>query len=174
MPYKSEKLKIANESLDRRVKLTKAQRKEIVEEYATGTTSQRKLATKYKVSRRLIQFILDPDKKKRDLERRAARGGSKQYYDREKNNVYNKTHRDYKQKLYKKGLLDMIEVKVTLTSNYKFRAIVMNNKVTMCDVIIGSEAWRNGVGKAYFDKIQEACNKISDRVSEEYVELFHT
>lgn len=105
MPYKFEtdKLKIANEKLDRRCKLTKAQRQEIFEN--KEGLSQRKLAKKYGVSRRLITFILDPEKKKRDLERRRERGGSKIYYDKQKFREQMRGHRRYKKELYDKNLL---------------------------------------------------------------------
>ena len=104
MPYKCEKINLKPEQ-DRRRKLTDEQKQDIREHYATGTTSQRKLAAAYGVSRRLITFILDPEKKKRDLENRAARGGSKQYYDREKHTRTMREHRQYKQKLYVNGEL---------------------------------------------------------------------
>ena len=107
MPYKSEKIKIEGTDHDRRKKLSDADREAIREEYATGTTSQRKLAAKYGVSRRLITFVLDPKKKERDLECREQRGGSKHYYDREKNREYMKEHRRYKQKLYKQGEINL-------------------------------------------------------------------
>ena len=104
MPYKCEKIKLS-ETQDRRTKLTAAQREEIAEKYATGNYSQRQLARDYSVSRRLITFIIDPEKKRRDLENRAARGGSKQYYNREKHRETMKAHRRYKHGLYKAGEL---------------------------------------------------------------------
>lgn len=103
MPYKSEKAKVEGTVHDRRVKLTEQDREAIREEYATGMTSQRKLAAKYKVSRRLITFVLDPKKKERDLELRALRGGSSHYYDKEKHREYIKDYRRNKQDLYLKG-----------------------------------------------------------------------
>jgi hypothetical protein len=57
------------------------------------------LAALYGVSRRTIQFILDPDKLKENLKRRKERGGSMQYYEKDRHSSYVKGHRRYKQKL---------------------------------------------------------------------------
>ena len=104
MPYKYEtqKEKIPRE-LDKRVKLTPEQRQEIKEQYTYK--SQRQLAKEYQVSRRLIQFIGDPEKHQRNLLRREERGGSKKYYNKEKNTNYMKEHRRRKQELKLKGEL---------------------------------------------------------------------
>ena len=64
MPFKSEKIKIQGTKHDRRRKLTKEDKEEI---YANPLgLSQRVLAAKYGVSRRTIQFVLDPRKAKRE------------------------------------------------------------------------------------------------------------
>jgi hypothetical protein len=101
MPYKSEKIKIEKTEHDKRVKLSDEQRQEIKENKLGLSLS--KLAEMYGVSKRLIQFILDPEKQKRNLELREERGGSKIYYDKEKHNESVKKHRRYKQKLFIKG-----------------------------------------------------------------------
>jgi len=67
--------------------------------------SQRKLASKYKVSRRLITFIIDPEKLIQNKKRRAERGGWRVYYDREKQNESTRLYRRYKNELYKMGML---------------------------------------------------------------------
>ena len=102
MPYKHIEFKIKPED-DKRVKLLDYERREIKRLY--GKVSQRKLAKAYGVSRRLIQFIGDPDKYKQNLLRREERGGSKIYYNREKFTKTQRTHRRYKQELYLKGKL---------------------------------------------------------------------
>lgn len=103
MPRKSDTTPINNPKLDKRVKLTDEQRAEI---HANKQgLSQRKLAAAYGVSRRLITFILDPDKAKRNKETYKARGGSAHYYDREKHNKAMKIHRDYKKELFAKNLI---------------------------------------------------------------------
>jgi len=64
--------------------------------------SQRKLAAMFKVSRRLITFIQDPKKQEKNLEDRAARGGSKAYYKGgEEWNETMKRHRRRKHELLK-------------------------------------------------------------------------
>jgi transposase len=100
MPYTTEKINIECPFLDKRVKLLPCQ-KEMVLHYRGEGWSQRALAKHFNVSRRLITFVIDPDKKRRDLENRAARGGHKVYYDREKNNTYMKSHRAKKHILLK-------------------------------------------------------------------------
>ena len=96
MPYKSEKIIIAGSKFDRRIKLTDQQREEIMK----SNLSQRKLAEMYGVSRRLIQFIKHPERYERNKKLRELRGGSKIYYDKDKNREAIKEHRRYKQNLY--------------------------------------------------------------------------
>lgn len=98
MPYKHTDFKIRRED-DKRVKLSLQDREEIKRQYVY-IQSQRKLAKAWNVSRRLIQFILDPQKLKRNLELRELRGGSKIYYNKEKWKIQMKRHRQRKQKLY--------------------------------------------------------------------------
>lgn len=105
MPYKSEKIKL-NETQDRRKKLTDKQREEIRDKYATGLYSQRTLAKKYNVSRRLITFILDDKKQKRNAELLKERKLDGRY--KPTKEEWAKTvreHRRYKQELYLKGEL---------------------------------------------------------------------
>ena len=100
MPFKSEKIKLVNTEFDRRRKLS-VEEKIDIHDNVLGL-SQRKLALMYKVSRRTIQFILDPDKLKENLKRRKERGGSKIYYVKEKHTETMRNHRNYKQQLSKK------------------------------------------------------------------------
>lgn len=102
-----DKYVIKDKTLDKRVKLTPTQREEI----ATNKQglSQRKLAAEYGVSRRTIQFILDPEKHKQNLLRRKERGGTMVYYDKKKNSAAIKKHRAYKKQLLKDNLLTKIE-----------------------------------------------------------------
>lgn len=101
MPYKSEKIKIEGTKFDKRVKLTPEDKKDIFEN-ALGL-SQRELAKMYGVSRRTIQFILDPQKLVENKKRRQERGGWRQYYDRENQTATMREHRRYKQELKLKG-----------------------------------------------------------------------
>lgn len=103
MPYKSEKIKLPSE-LDRRRKLSEEQKEEIRYKYETGLYSQRKLASEYNVSRRLIQFVLDKDKYERAKEQRRERGKDGRYaYSKEEWAATMREHRQYKQKLYVDG-----------------------------------------------------------------------
>ena len=109
MPYKSEKIKIEGTKHDKRIKLTKEQKKAI---HANKLgLSQRKLAEMYKVSRRTIQFILDPEKLEENKKRRAERGGSKQYYKKEDNTKAIKKTRRHKQILFLAGEISIKEKK---------------------------------------------------------------
>lgn len=105
MPRKSDSKPIENEKLDRRVKLTSEDKENIKLTAETGNYSQRQIASMFGVSRRTIQFILDPEKLEENKKRRKERGGWKQYYDKEKHSQSMKEHREYKKELNKKGLL---------------------------------------------------------------------
>ena len=103
MPRKSDLIPIANEELDRRVKLTSSDKIQIKQLYESGEYSQRGLARMFSVSRRSIQFIIDPDKLEANKQRRAELGGSKRYYDKEKHTKAIREHRQYKDQLFKQG-----------------------------------------------------------------------
>jgi predicted DNA-binding protein (UPF0251 family) len=105
MPYKFEKIPINNPKNDKRVKLTDEDRDNIREEYASGLISQNNLAKKYGVSKRLVQFILNPEKQEIAKQQFAERQKDGRYYDREKHNEYVRSHREHKKDLYNKGLL---------------------------------------------------------------------
>ena len=92
MPFKTDKISINCPFLDKRTKLLPCQ-KEMVVHYHQQGFSQRKLAAMFNVSRRLIQFLTDPDKQLKNLEARRDRGGSMAYYDKKKHRDYVKKHR---------------------------------------------------------------------------------
>lgn len=106
MPFKFDHIPINNEKHDKRVKLTTEDKENIVNDYATGLYSQRNLAAKYGVSRRLIQFTLDPTKLETNRQQFLERQKDGRYYDREKHNEYMKTHRNHKKELWNNGLLN--------------------------------------------------------------------
>ena len=108
MPYKHITMHIKPEH-NRRVKLDEETKEEI--RANPDGLSQRKLAALYGVSRRLITFILDPQKLADNKAARALRGGSKVYYNKEKNTVAQREHRQYKQTLMLSGLLKEQESK---------------------------------------------------------------
>lgn len=104
MPYKHIHYKI-KEGDDKRIKLTDSDRLEIKKAY--GKVSQRKLAKFYGVSRRLIIFIGCPEKQKENLQRREERGGTMNYYSKEKHRIAMKKHRQHKQELYLQNKLEV-------------------------------------------------------------------
>ena len=79
MPFKTDKIKIGCPFLDRRTKLLPCQRERMLYLHKLGY-SQRKLAAIFNVSRRLVQFVTDPEKKVKDLQNRRDRGGTMIYY----------------------------------------------------------------------------------------------
>jgi transposase len=104
MPYLTDKMKLDSPFLDRRVKLIPCQR-EMVLYWTERGLSQRALAQMFGVSRRLITFVQDPRKKERDLENRAARGGTKIYYKGgEEWAAIQRDHRRYKHKVLTKKI----------------------------------------------------------------------
>lgn len=106
MPDKFGKTPINNPLNDKRVKLTDQDREKIREEYATGLISQNNLAKKYGVSKRLVQFILKPEKQEVAKQQFAARRKDGRYYDKDKHREYVKKHRNHKKDLFDKGLLE--------------------------------------------------------------------
>jgi DNA-binding XRE family transcriptional regulator len=105
MPSIVDNMTISDKTLDRRVKLSDNDKLLIKSLYDEGNTSQRKLARDFNVSRRTIQFILDPEKQRRNYEKRLEKGGSKQYYDKDKNTESMRKHRAHKKDLLNKGLI---------------------------------------------------------------------
>lgn len=95
MPYLTDKEKIDNPFLDRRVKLIPCQREMVLYWYKQGT-SIRAIARMFHVDKGTIQFILFPERLQRNRELRQARGGSKIYYKKEKNTKAMREHRQYK------------------------------------------------------------------------------
>ncbi len=106
MPYKSEKIKIEGTKLDRRRKLTEDQKAYIRWLREEEGLSQRKLAAMFGVSRRLITFILDPEKEKRSKERgKQLRKEGRYKYTKEQWAEVMKEHRHYKEQLHKDGII---------------------------------------------------------------------
>lgn len=104
MPYKTDTVKIDCPFFDRRTKLLPCQ-KEMMVHYSKLGYSQRKLASMFNVSRRLVTFIICPEKKVKDLQNRADRGGSAIYYKGgEEWAKTMRTHRKHKYSLLKNTL----------------------------------------------------------------------
>lgn len=102
MPYKYviERWHLPKE-YNRRRKLSDADREQIRKAYKNGC-SINGLARTFGVSKRLIQFMLFPEREEHCKKLRALRGGSAHYYDRERNNRFQRDTRNYKQKIYLK------------------------------------------------------------------------
>lgn len=98
MPFKHEilKLKIRPED-DKRRKLSASDREYIKDLYESGLVSIHGLARQFKVSKRLIQFILFPE--------RQHKVDNKKYYDRDKNAEYKRRNRKHRNELFEKGRL---------------------------------------------------------------------
>lgn len=106
MPYKfeQEKKKIPR-AKKKTVKLSQTQREAIKLMVGMGE-SIHSTAKHFGVSRRLIQFIVYPERHERNKELRQERGGSKIYYDSDKHAESMRNHRKYKNQLNKNGELE--------------------------------------------------------------------
>ena len=102
MPYKTDKMKLDSPFFDRRVKLLPCMREMIHILYEEGR-SIHSLAKQFNVDKRLIQFELFPERKKKNLEDREKRGGTMIYYKGgEEWNATQRDHRRYKYKVLNK------------------------------------------------------------------------
>ena len=103
--FETGKKKIPREpGKDRRVKLSETQKDQIRE--LALTLSQRELAARFQVSKRTIQFVLNPERREANYERRKERGGSAQYYDKETHADAMRRHRRHEKKLSDKDELE--------------------------------------------------------------------
>jgi hypothetical protein len=91
--------------LDRRIKIQKSEHPRIKLLHAQGVAI-RAIAREYGVDKRLIQFILFPERQKVMYQARVARGGSMQYYDKNKWREVMKEHRHYKSTVFGKNKKD--------------------------------------------------------------------
>lgn len=98
MPYKHENKPIADYFIDGRTRMLPCQKERCLQLYSDGM-GIRALARLFHVDKRLIQFLLFPDRKKKNLDDRAKRGGTKKYYDKEKHRLSMKAHRNKKSSL---------------------------------------------------------------------------
>ena len=89
---------------DRRIKLTPEQRAEIA---ADTELSQRALARKYGVSRRLVTFIQHPERYETCKAQFRERRKNGRYYDRQQNTQAVKSNRRYKRALVDAGKIEL-------------------------------------------------------------------
>ncbi len=99
MPQKIDKIALADPFLKRSSKLLPCQ-KEMVHYWYGHGASINSIAKMFKVNKRLIQFILFPERHKKNLELRKQRGGSTIYYDKSKHSEAIRDLRKYKKKLF--------------------------------------------------------------------------
>ena len=83
------------EGKDRRIKIRKSEYNTIKRKHIKGMAI-RAIAREYGVDKRLIQFILFPERKALNIQQRTERGGSKIYYNRDKWRLTMREHRRYK------------------------------------------------------------------------------
>jgi hypothetical protein len=98
MPSKTDLLALNDPFLKRSSKLLPCQKEMVLYWYDKGISITR-IAKDFKVSKRLIQFILFPERHKHNLELRKERGGSTIYYEKEKHTKAISKHRKYKREI---------------------------------------------------------------------------
>lgn len=100
MPYHFDRIyKRIPRDKDNRIKIEKDEYPVIRARYASGERI-RALAREYNVHKRLIEFILFPERRQKNLADREARGGWKQYYSTERNRAYQKTCRHHRREIF--------------------------------------------------------------------------
>jgi hypothetical protein len=100
MPRKTDLLALNDPFFKRSVKLLPCQKEMVKYCYDKGI-SINQIARDFKVSKRLIQFILFPERLQKNKQDRFERGGTKIYYDKEKHTKATREHRIYKNKVLK-------------------------------------------------------------------------
>lgn len=100
MPRKTDTQALNSPFLDRRRKLLPCQAEMVIHWYKAGT-GIRALSRMFKVNRRLIQFIIFPERKAKNLQDRQDRGGWKQYYEKSAHTKAIREHRNYKKDILK-------------------------------------------------------------------------
>ena len=105
-PYAKAQTFRLDERLDRRCKLTDADRMRIRELYAQGDIGTRPLARMFHVSRSLVRLIVNPESARKNRAR--IKANWKKYKERrgkEQCARDMRNHRNYKYDLYKRGII---------------------------------------------------------------------
>ena len=100
MPRKTDSIALGMKVLKRSSKLLDCQKERILAMYGEGV-SITQLGKIFHVNKRTIQFLLFPERLVKNKELRKIRGGSKQYYIKEKHTEAIREHRDYKKRVLK-------------------------------------------------------------------------
>lgn len=104
MPYKSEKIRLP-ESLDRRRRLSDADKAEILRRYKAGGCSLQSLATEYGCSKKSVLLVVNPESKAKSDKR--IREHWRDYVPgKNERNKIAREHRAYKHGLMVQGLLE--------------------------------------------------------------------
>ena len=98
MSKKLDKFTLHDPFLDRRIKMLPCQKENVIRMFNRGA-SINSISRMYKVNKRLIQFIIYPERQSECLKRRQERGGTKMYYDKEKHNAATKEYRKHKKEI---------------------------------------------------------------------------
>lgn len=95
------------EDQDRRIKIKKEDHEYIRQRhFGPEKAGVRALAREYGVDKRLIGFILHPERYEQNLARRKERGGWAAYYDKNKHREYMQKHRRHKAEIQREEVLD--------------------------------------------------------------------
>lgn len=104
MPYRSERIRLP-EALDRRRRLSDADKAEIARRYKAGGCSLQSLATEYGCSKKSVLLVVNPESKAKSDKR--IREHWRDYVPgREEHNRIVREHRAYKHGLMVQGLLE--------------------------------------------------------------------
>ena len=104
MPYRSERIRLP-EALDRRRRLSDADKAEIERRYKAGGCSLQSLATEYGCSKKSVLLIVNPESKVRN-DRRIKEHWRDYVPRKDERNKIAREHRAYKYGLLKQGLLE--------------------------------------------------------------------
>lgn len=99
MPLQQDKITLNDPFLKRSVKLLPCQKESIVRIRGQGI-SINQIARMFGVNKRTIQFILFPERLEQNKALRNERGGSKIYYDTQRNTESQRSLRKYKKELF--------------------------------------------------------------------------
>ncbi len=149
MPFKSEHAQLQGTKYDRRVRLSDQQKKWVIISHQIGI-SIHQIAKAFDVSRRLIQFILFPERHAKSIDDRNKRGGSKQYYETEKNRLAQANTRRYKEKLFKQNLIKMNTVEYKITYHNGKPEFILTAIIVATDEFMAKKHFKASYPKSTF------------------------
>ena len=101
MPNKLDNVALNSPFFDRRVKLLPCQKENVKNLHDRGA-SIRAIARMYNVDKRTVQFTIYPERKEQNYKLRVERGGSTQYYNKEKHTKAIASVRNRKKEIHNK------------------------------------------------------------------------